>query len=225
MGKTIVKQVIEALTAAEIRADEAYPGARIPTLSGSVAAVRLGKMDRSIRTTAVEIIIMTPAAAGGSQCEKMALRAVQTMQDMGASCTKQVCRFDEMADVFYIEIEAEFFGTALESSWSAGPGYAVSIGIQPLEQVVSFQSKHAIDAEHPTLSAAPWEFMIEELLLPGTSEPSDPAEPFTLTVSRDSGEEVFSGCTWSSVRREDTIRGISQIRAGTATARTNMSIL
>ena len=30
-----------------IRADEAYPGGRIPALTGPVAAVRLGKVDRS----------------------------------------------------------------------------------------------------------------------------------------------------------------------------------
>ena len=62
---TIVGNVIEALKAAQIRADEAYPGGRIPALSGPVAAVRLGKVDRAVRTTPVQVIVMSPAAQGG----------------------------------------------------------------------------------------------------------------------------------------------------------------
>lgn len=225
MGQTIVAKVIDALTTADIRSDVAYPGGRIPALTGAVAAVRLGRMDRSVRTTAVQIVIMSPAASGGSLCESTALRAVQTMQDMGGTCTKDVCKFDEMADVFYIEIEAVFFGTALEESWSAGPGYSVTIGEQPLEQVVSFSAQRATDDEITKISDAKWQFTIEELLIPGTSEPADPTEPFAVTVTRDSGDEMFTGCSWTSVKREDTIRGISQVRSGVATARSVMGIL
>ena len=97
---TIVNQVIAALRDAGIRADEAYPGGRIPALTGPVAAVRLGKVDRSVRSTNVQIVIMSPAAAGGSLCEAAALRAVDSMQAMGGTCIKDICQFDEMADVF-----------------------------------------------------------------------------------------------------------------------------
>ena len=81
---TIVNQVIDALTGAGIRSDEAYPGRRIPALTGPVAAVRLGKIDRSVRTTTVEVVVMSPASGGGSLCENTALRAVETLQDMGS---------------------------------------------------------------------------------------------------------------------------------------------
>ena len=135
---TIVSQVIEKLQANNIRADEAYPGGRIPALTGAVAAVRLGKVDRSVRTTSVQVVIMSPAAGGGSLCESTALQAIEVLQKMGGTCTKDVCKFDEMADVFYIEIESEFFGTALANKWSAGPGYSVTIGAQAMNYVVSF---------------------------------------------------------------------------------------
>ena len=194
-------------------------------MTGAVAAVRLGQMDRSVRTTAVQVVIMSPAATGGSLCESTALRAVQTLQDMGGTCAKDVCKFDEMADVFYIGIDAVFFGTALEAGWSAGPGYSVTIGEQPLDQVVSFMAQRATDDEITKLSDAKWQFTIEELLIPGTSEPPDPTEPFAVTVTRDNGDELFMGCTWLSVRREDTIRGISQIRVGQAASRSVMGIL
>lgn len=222
---TIVGDVISALSAASIRADEAYPGRRIPALTGPVAAVRLGKMDRSVRTTAVEVVIMSPSAGGGSLCEKTALRAIEALQKMGGTCVKDICKFDEMADVFYIAVEAEFFGTALENKWSAGPGYAITIGQQPMEQVVSFSAQRSISGDAQTLADAPWTFTLEELLIPGSSEPPDPSEPFTLTVSRSNGDEQFTGCRFTSQQRQDTIRGVTQIRKGTAQKRNVMGIL
>ena len=225
MWQTIVSMVIDALQASDIRADEAYPGSRIPALTGSVAAVRLGKVDRSVRTTAVQIVVMSPAAAGGSICEADALRTVQTLQNMGATCVKDVCKFDEMADVFYIEISAAFFGTPLESSWSAGPGYSIFIGSQAMPGVTAFEISRKTDEEVTSISNAKWQFTLEEQLIPGTSEPADPTEPFTLTVSRSNGDEVLSGCTWTSVRREDTLKGITQTRTGTAAGRKVLGVL
>ena len=222
---TIVNQVIDALTGAGIRADEAYPGRRIPALSGPVAAVRLGKIDRSIRTTTVEVVLMSPAAGGGSFCENTALRAVEALQEMGGTCVKDVCKFDEMADVFYIEVEAEFFGTALEDDWSAGPGYSITIGQQPMSHVVSFSAQRATDNEVTVLANAKWNLVMEELLIPGYSEPPDPSEPFVLKVSRSGGDETFTGCRWISQQRQDTIKGVTQIRKGTADKRTVMGIL
>lgn len=222
---TIVGNVITALSAASIRADEAYPGRRIPALTGPVAAVQLGKMDRSVRTTAVKVVIMSPSSGGGSQCENTALRAIEALQKMGGTCVKDLCKFDEMADVFYIGIEAEFFGTAMENKWSAGPGYAITIGAQPMENVVSFSAQRATSDEVTAIGNAPWTFTLEELLIPGTSEPPDPAEPFTLTVSRSNGDELFTGCRFTSQQRQDTIRGVTQTRKGTAEKRSVMGIL
>ena len=222
---TIVGNVIEALQAASIRADEAYPGRRIPALTGPVAAVRLGKLDRSVRTTAVEVVIMSPAFGGGSLCENTALRAVEAMQDMGGTCVKDVCKFDEMADVFYIEIEAEFFGTATERKWSPGPGYSITVGQQSMPHIVSFSARRETDEEVTNLAAAKWIFTIEELLPLGSAEPSDPEEPFALAVVRPLGDELFTGCRFTAQSREDTIRGVTQIRRGTAEKRTVLGIL
>lgn len=222
---TIVSEVIDKLTAGGIRAAEAYPGKRIPALTGAVAAVRLGKVDRAVRTTHLEVVIMSPATSGGSACETTALKAVGILQNMGGTCVKAVCKFDEMADVFYINIDVEFFGTALPDSWSAGPGYAVKIGAQAMNYVTSFRIQRAVDKEVTAIANAKWEFTMEELLPPGTSEPSDPSEPFTISVSRSGGDETFTGCTWISVKREDTIKGVSQVRVGVADKRTVLGIL
>lgn len=222
---TIVNQVIRQLRDADIRADEAYPGGRIPALTGAVAAVRLGKIDRSVRATAVQVVIMSPASGGGSQCESTALQVIDVLQEMGGTCTKDVCKFDEMADVFYIEIEAAFFGTELADGWSAGPGFSVIIGMQDMPHAVSFGMQRAIDGEVTAISNAKWQFTLEELLPPGSSEPSEPQEPFTLTVVREMYDEVLSGCHWISAKREDTLRGVSQVRVGIANSRSVMGIL
>ena len=96
---TILNMVTEKLRDAGIRSDEAYPGSRIPALTGPVAAVKLGKVDRSVRTTTVLVTVMSPAKSGGSICETTALGAVEALQEMGGTCIKDICRFDEMADV------------------------------------------------------------------------------------------------------------------------------
>ena len=222
---TIVNQVIDALRDENIRADEAYPGRRIPALTGAVAAVRLGKVDRSVRTTTVQVVVMSPAKSGGSLCEGTALRAVEVLQDMGGTCVKDVCKFDEMADVFYIEIEAEFFGTASADDWSGGPGFSVTIGTQALPHIVSFGVQRKTDDEVTAITDAKWQFTLTELLPPDSSEPPDPSEPFLLTVTRNYTDEILTDCTLISVKREDTLRGISQTRVGMAKTRSVMGIL
>ena len=222
---TIVNQVIAQLRGASIRADEAYPGGRIPALTGPVAAVRLGKIDRSVRTTAVQVVVMSPASGGGSRCETTALQAIEVLQEMGGTCTKDVCKFDEMADVFYIEIEASFFGTALADDWSAGPGYSVTIGLQDMPHVIRFGLQRAVDGEVTAIANAKWQFTLEELLPADYSEPAEPQEPFTLTVVRDTFDEILTGCRWISAKREDTLRGVSQIRIGIANKREEVGIL
>jgi len=87
---TIVSGVIDRLRSAGIRSDEAYPGRQIPALTGAVAAVRLGRVDRPVRTTRVQVVIMSPASLGGSSCEVTALRAVEVLQDMGGTCVNEM---------------------------------------------------------------------------------------------------------------------------------------
>lgn len=216
---TIINKVIDGLQAAGIRADEAYPGVRIPALTSPVAAVRLGKVDRSVRQTSVQVMVMSPAAWGGSVCETTALWVIETLEKMNGVCVKGLCQFDEMADVFHIEITAEFFGVATGDKWYSGPGYTVSIGQQSMDWVTGFSIHRKTDEQTTSISDAVWEFTMEELLGPGSIDPPDPTEPFTLTVTRPESDEVFTGCTWTSVRRTDTLRGISQVRTGTAKKR------
>ena len=198
------------------------PGGGSPPSPGPL---RLGKVDRSLRTTAVQVIVMSPAEQGGAACEATALGAIDVLEAMDGVCVKELCRFDEMADVFYIEITAEFFGVATATGWSAGPGYAITIGEQPMEWVTGFSIRRQTDEEVTAISSAVWEFTMEELLGPGSVDPPDPGEPFALTLTRPDSDETFTGCPWTSVKRTDTIRGISQVRTGVAKKRLVSGIL
>lgn len=210
--------IIALLRGYGIRADEAYPGGRIPVLTGPVAAIRLGKVDRSVRSTAVQITIMSPADQGGTVCETTALQTIQVMEDLRATCQKEVCQFDHAADVFFIEITAVFSGVALADTWSPGPGFSVYIGLQPIEWVTGFSARRQSE-DGAAIASAPWTFTLEELLGPDSTDLPDPTEPFAITVARTKGDEIFTGCTLTSVEREDTLRGIRQVRKGVATGR------
>jgi hypothetical protein len=222
---TIVTEVIDHLQTKNIRTDEAYPGGRIPALNWAVAAVRMGQIDSSVQITTVYVTIMSPARSGGGLCEQTALQALEALQEIGGTCRKDICKFDEMADVFYIEIEVEFFGETGVNKWTPGPGYEVTVGIQPMPHVVSFSTQRAISENVTSINQAKWQFTMEELLPPGTSEPPDPAEPFLVTVERKNFDEILIDCTWVSVKREDTARGIRQIRTGIANKRSVVGIL
>ena len=91
--------------------------------------------------------------------------------------------------------------------------------------MVSFGLQRKTDEEVIAIANARWQFTLEELLPPGISEPPDPSEPFTLTVTRAYLDEILTECTLISVQREDTLRGISQVRIGTAKTRKVMGIL
>ena len=188
------------------------------------AAAISAALGEPVDAAIIAVVVILNAVMGTVQ-ESRAEAALEALQEMGGTCVKNVCKFDEMADVFYIDIEATFFGTAKEGKWSAGPGYSISIGAQSMEHVVSFSVQRAVSDEVTQLGNAPWTFTMEELLIPGTSEPPDPAEPFVLSVSRSNGDEQFTGCRFTSQQRQDTIRGVTQIRKGTAESRNVMGIL
>ena len=213
MGLSVVTLIIDLLKGCGIQSGEAYPGGRIPVLTGPVAAIRLGKIDRAVRSTAVQITVMSPADQGGAVCEDTALRIIEVMEELRATCQKETCRFDHTADVFYIEITAVFSGIAHADGWTPGPGFSVHIGIQPMSWATGFSIRRQ------TENGVQWEFTLEELLGPGSVDPPPPVEPFVITVTRPNGKEVFSGCTLTSVEREDTIRGIRQVRRGVAQTR------
>ena len=69
-----------------------------------------------------------------------------------------------------------------------------------------------------TLQELGWTVTLEELL-PSRTALVEPPSPFTLTVVEGGPAEQYSNCNWISVRREDTVHGVYQVRVCQARTR------
>ena len=222
MGHPVVETVISALQAGGIRAAQAWPGERIPHLTSTAAAVCLEKVDAASDTTTVLVTAYAPGDSGGVACETAAAEMMSILQENGAVCLLEACRYEEKLHLFSMKLHALY---KTEPEPEAMP-FQVKLGSAPLECVTAFKSWRL--TEDPTaepLSSAVCYFRIEEQVLPGSQEQNTPSEPFTITVNREGTVETFTGCRMTADVREDGINGVHRVRSGTAEQRTFTSIL
>ena len=140
--------------------------------------------------------------------------------DAGAVCRQEKCTFLSKANMFCTPIVAVFHGTATADSWQPRQGYTVTVAGVLLPKVTAFSAQQRLEEKETSLAGKGWEFTLEEFLPAGTQEPADPAEPFVLTVSYDTGSETYSGCKLTARERIAEINGIRQVRRGMAEQRT-----
>lgn len=214
MGKTILDSVVEALQSGGIPALLAYPGGKLPALSEACAAVCFKQVDRDAEKADVLVTVLAPAALGGTACEKTALAAGKILQDMGAGCVQGACVFDSRGSLFSVEVCATFAGTALPESWTEPLGFTVALGGKKLESVTGFTVWRNVDETATVFTNATWYFRLEENFLPGAAEENSPEEPFSIVLARPGQTETYSGCTWTSQKRETVVSGTRQIREG-----------
>jgi hypothetical protein len=74
--------------------------------------------------------------------------------------------------------------------------------------------------EAENLNGTVWKFRIEEDLIPGASEGTQPSEPFTIKVIRGSRSETYGECTLTYHRCELYAGRLHRIRQGVAKSRT-----
>lgn len=230
MGSSILELVLGKLREAQFSADAAYPGQKFPEITHTVAAVHIARVDQAKQTVTVGVIVVSPASAGGTACEREALRAAEVLSSAGAECIQNGCRYDRRSQVYTVEISASFPGTAGADSCTIGPRFQVCIGQARLKFVTSFeallrqdyQAEYAMGEELPvgfSRKRELWEITLRELVPDGTPEGDEPEAPFTLTVFNDWGTESFQNCRWTSVRRERTREGLRKTRTGIAALR------
>lgn len=213
-----VNSVVTALKAAGIRAEAAYPGRRVPSITEPVAAVCLEEADYTGGTAVVLITVMSPAGQGGAVCEAAAETAGNTtaklaLTGMDIACVQDACRFDSNAGCYYTQIRAAL---------SPAPAAAFSAAQNgtKLSSAVGFTAWREADADNGiALANAVWQIQLEEEFAPGQGENVVSGEPFQLTVTRAKSVEVFGGCTWTAVKRIDSGTSLRQIRTGTAGSR------
>lgn len=213
-----VSSVVAALKAAGIRAEAAYPGRRMPSVTEPVAAVCLEEVDHTGGAVGVLITVMSPAGRGGAVCEAAAETAGKTAAKVtfagkDTACVQEACKFDSNAGCYCTQVRVSFT-PAVETAFS------VTQGSTKLSGAVSFTAWREADADNGvTLANAPWQIRLEEEFAPGQGENVVSGEPFQLTVTRAKSVEVFGGCTWTAVERIDTGASLRQIRTGTAGSR------
>lgn len=225
MGISILEKVLQRLRQADFKATVAFPGQKFPQITEPVAAVHIEQVDRASMTVTLEISIICPASYGGTACEVEALRATEVLQWDGAICIQNGCSYNGASQVYMVAILATYTCVTEADSYVMGPGFSVYINDIYYPFVVSFgeEEKREHRAEFEMGEQAPigislgssvWEIALEELILPGSPEYTEPKGPFELRIKRDAGTEIFYHCRWLSIRREMTRNGLRRICRG-----------
>lgn len=232
MGSVILQQVLTALKNGGFAAELAYPGRKMPQITGPVAAVHMARVDSAALTSTVSVTILSPGELGGAACEAEALKALELLLGCGAVCVLEGCVYDRVSQLYAVEISATFTSLAQseEEETPAGPGFSVSINGIRHGCAVAFQSEEArgYTTEYVTTEPLPvasgtgmvqWSLRLEEQIPVGTAEPAEPSPGFSLVVTTDEKKEVYTGCQWTSVSREYSSQGLRRLRKGFALKR------
>ena len=228
----ILQQVLTALKNGGFAAELAYPGRKMPQITGPVAAVHMAKVDSAALTSTVSVTILSPGELGGSACEAEAMEAMELLLGCGAVCVQEGCVYDRVSQLYAVEIRTAFTSVSQseEEETPAGPGFFVSINGVRHGCAVAFQSEETRDytAEYVTTEPLPmangtgmvqWSLRLEEQIPVGTAEPAEPSPGFSLVVTTGAKTETYTGCQWTSVSREYSSQGLRRLRKGFALKR------
>lgn len=206
MGKLMLNQVIQALRSAGMAVERGYPGDQLASITKPVCAVNLLSADLRNQTATSRVTVLSPAALGAATCENAALDVAAVLAGSGGKCNVSDHTFDGRADLFAVEVTAQFPTNAPK----------LRINDVPLAHAVAFTYWRAVDDEHPVLEEAPWGFRLEEFFPSNVDDDAESEAQFTLGHITYSGLYTFSDCCWTYVRRIWGADGIKQIRLGTA---------
>lgn len=222
MGKLTVQEVVALISGAGFRCARGYPGERMPQIQKPAVAVNPEREDASSITMAVHVL--SPVASGACTCEDYARRVAELLRNNGAACVQEGCQHDGRGDRFSVRILAV---------WTVDPEdcpFTVSMGGAKLRYAVKFSATREISLEPAGAMGQSepagilrkdlgWTFTLEERFPRDTAEPSEVAEPFAILVRRGTVGELYDGCYWRSVLREDDETGLHQVRIGRAGSR------
>ncbi len=230
MGYSILELVLRRLREDGFTADIAFPGQKFPQISDTVAAVHIEKVDRANLEVTVEISIICPASMGGTVCEMRALRATEVLRWSGAVCVQNGCTYDGIAQVYVVSVLATFTGMTEAEDCTVWPGFYCYVDNQihrfaigfTAEQQTGAAAQYVIGEAMPigtSLGTAAWTIQLEELIPVGSPEFDSPSEPCVVKILTDQKTEVYSGCRFTTIRREFTKQGLRRIRKGVALSR------
>ena len=230
MGYSILELVLMRLREESFAADIAYPGQKFPQITDTVAAVHIEKVDRANLTVTVEVSIICPASMGGTACEMEALRATEVLRWSGAVCVQNGCTYDGIAQVYVVNVLATYTGVTETDDCTIWPGFYCYINNKIQHFAVSFsmedtcdlQTVYAYGETEPagiSLGKRALAIQLEELIPCGSAEAEEQEGEFVLRIVTEEKTEVYSGCQWSSVKRELSKQGLRRTRKGFALTR------
>ena len=227
MGYSILELVLRRLREDGFTADIAFPGQKFPQISDTVAAVHIERVDRANLEVTVEINIICPASMGGTACEMRALRATEVLRWAGAVCVQNGCTYDGIAQVYVVSVLATFTGMTEAEDCTVWPGFYCYVDNQlhrfaigfTAEQQTGAAAEYVIGEAMPigtSLGTTAWEIALEELIPVGSPEFDSPTDPCVVKILTDQKTEIYSGCRFTTIRREFTKQGLRRIRKGVA---------
>ena len=230
MGYSILELVLRRLREDGFTADIAFPGQKFPQISDTVAAVHIERVDRANLEVTVEISIICPASMGGTVCEMRALRATEVLRWSGAVCVQNGCTYDGIAQVYVVSVLATFTGMTEAEDCTVWPGFYCYVDNQlhrfaigfTAEQQTGAAAEYVIGEAMPigtSLGTTAWEIALEELIPVGSPEFDSPTDPCVVKILTDQKTEIYSGCRFTTIRREFTKQGLRRIRKGVALSR------
>lgn len=228
MANLILTQAVEQLTKAGLLAALAYPGSPMPMITAPVAAVHMQQVDSGSRTSTVEVHILCPGDLGGARCEEEALSALNALCALGAVCRQEGCTYDRVTGLYSARVTAAFTQVVQDEVTPVVlPGFSVSLNgvAQTLAVAFAAQLTTGAQLDYATAEAAPvgshlgkssWSLTLEEQIPVGTREPADVEGTFTLLADDGVAKARYTGCRWTSIRREYTSQGLRRVRTGFA---------
>lgn len=224
MGYAIVETVVAALKAAGIRADQAYPGQKMPVPAGVIAAVGLQLCDRAKKLECVKVSVYAPAAMGGAECEKAGGQVCDVLQELGADCVQSACEFQSKTGLFCAEVLGSFL-TEQPAEPDAQPvvySFSATVAGKTVENLVSATAYRMWDDVTGTILDT-WTVKLVEQIT-GTEDTTAVEEPFEIRLTRNNQTDVYSECIWSSWSRTLDSSGLKQSRSAVAQSRTTVTV-
>lgn len=223
MNKTLIEIVVDALLAAGLHCERAFPAGRMPAIDCLETTVGLKEMDREANTATVKVSVLSPAKLGAPSCEDAGLHICRLLRQIGGKCCQGEVAYDARGDFFYVPVEATFAGYEALDGWSEvtpAPVFTVKAENTVLEYAVSFDAEYSLVAIDKDNSAWRWAFRLEEITPFSRQENDMPEEPFRIAVAKEFSTEVYSDCVITNRKRLFREDGLHQIWEGTATGMT-----
>lgn len=213
MGLEWLNEITEVLTAAGIRAGEAYPGGKWTEIEGPVAAVSLRNLDYRERTAEFEVRIISPRILGGWQCQHIAAEAVAALEEAGTACRMEPMSYQAGTDCFEMAVIGLMVVFDAEEEIPVADAFAVLIGEEAVGYVTEFSGQQdrqrrligSIEQQTPVGITPPtggWNIRMVQVIPRGGPVTAEPAEPFDLTVKEAGLSTVYSGCGWNVVKKQ-----------------------